>query len=158
MAQTDMDSGEDGGGGGEPEVIAKASVLGGFTESTEIRALISNLPEVHENIVTLESAIERFLVIMDRYQEQPHLLDPHLEWMLNLLLDLIRSEQSPPLLVHLGFKFLYIISKVRGYKIFMQLFPHEVADVQPVLDLLCRQDPKDPEVSLNSLITRPQWK
>ncbi|XP_041720119.2 tubulin-specific chaperone D [Coregonus clupeaformis] len=82
---------------------------------------------------------------MDRYQEQPHLLDPHLEWMLNLLLDLIRSEQSPPLLVHLGFKFLFIISKVRGYKIFMQLFPHEVADVQPVLDLLCRQDPKDPE-------------
>ncbi|XP_029584979.1 tubulin-specific chaperone D isoform X3 [Salmo trutta] len=145
MAQTDMDSGEDGGGGGEPEVIAKASVLGGFTESTEIRALISSLPVVHENIVTLESAIERFLVIMDRYQEQPHLLDPHLEWMLNLLLELIRSEQSPPLLVHLGFKFLYIISKVRGYKIFMQLFPHEVADVQPVLDLLCRQDPKDPE-------------
>uniref|UniRef100_A0A674AJ70 Tubulin-specific chaperone D n=1 Tax=Salmo trutta TaxID=8032 RepID=A0A674AJ70_SALTR len=140
-----MDSGEDGGGGGEPEVIAKASVLGGFTENTEIRALISSLPVVHENIVTLESAIERFLVIMDRYQEQPHLLDPHLEWMLNLLLELIRSEQSPPLLVHLGFKFLYIISKVRGYKIFMQLFPHEVADVQPVLDLLCRQDPKDPE-------------
>uniref|UniRef100_A0AAZ3PN51 Tubulin-specific chaperone D n=1 Tax=Oncorhynchus tshawytscha TaxID=74940 RepID=A0AAZ3PN51_ONCTS len=145
MAQTDMDSGEDGGGGGEPEVIAKASVLGGFTESTEIRALISSLPVVHESIVTLESAIERFLVIMDRYQEQPHLLDPHLEWMLNLLLELIRSEQSPPLLVHLGFKFLYIISKVRGYKIFMQLFPHEVADVQPVLDLLCRQDPRDPE-------------
>uniref|UniRef100_A0A8K9WZK0 Tubulin-specific chaperone D n=1 Tax=Oncorhynchus mykiss TaxID=8022 RepID=A0A8K9WZK0_ONCMY len=145
MAQTDMDSGEDGGGGGEPEVIAKTSVLGGFTESTEIRALISSLPVVHENIVTLESAIERFLVIMDRYQEQPHLLDPHLEWMLNLLLELIRSEQSPPLLVHLGFKFLYIISKVRGYKIFMQLFPHEVADVQPVLDLLCRQDPRDPE-------------
>ncbi|XP_031677264.1 tubulin-specific chaperone D-like [Oncorhynchus kisutch] len=145
MVQTDMDSGEDGGGGGEPEVIAKASVLGGFTESTEIRALISSLPVVHENIVTLESAIERFLVIMDRYQEQPHLLDPHLEWMLNLLLELIRSEQSPPLLVHLGFKFLYIISKVRGYKIFMQLFPHEVADVQPVLDLLCRQDPRDPE-------------
>ncbi|KAG7242810.1 hypothetical protein INR49_018065 [Caranx melampygus] len=27
----------------------------------------------------------------------------------------------------------------------MQLFPHEVADVQPVLDLLSRQDPKDSE-------------
>lgn len=30
----------------------------------------------------------------------------------------------------------------------MQLFPHEVADVQPVLDLLFRQDPKDTEVRL----------
>lgn len=30
----------------------------------------------------------------------------------------------------------------------MQLYPHEVADVQPVLDLLSRQDPKDSEVRL----------
>uniref|UniRef100_A0A3Q3IL70 Tubulin-specific chaperone D n=1 Tax=Monopterus albus TaxID=43700 RepID=A0A3Q3IL70_MONAL len=82
---------------------------------------------------------------MNRYQEQPHLLDPHLEWMLSLILDFVRSEKSPPSLVHLGFKFLYIICKVRGYKIFMQLFPHEVADVHPVLDLLSRQDPRDSE-------------
>lgn len=33
----------------------------------------------------------------------------------------------------------------------MQLFPHEVADVQPVLDLLSRQDPKDSEVRLEFL-------
>lgn len=39
-----------------------------------------------------------------------------LEWMLNILLELIQDEKSPPLLVHLGFKFLYIISKVRLYK------------------------------------------
>ena len=31
----------------------------------------------------------------------------------------------------------------------MQLFPHEVVDVHPVLDLLSRQNPKDPEVSLD---------
>lgn len=41
------------------------------------------------------------------------------------------------------------LQQVRGYKVFMQLFPHEVADVQPVLDLLTRQDPKDPEVKLS---------
>ncbi|RXM37453.1 Tubulin-specific chaperone D [Acipenser ruthenus] len=79
---------------------------------------------------------------MDKYQEQPHLLDPHLEWMLNLLLEIVRDKKSPPALAHLGFKFLYIISKVRGNKCFLRLFPHEVADVQPVLDLLCLQDPK----------------
>ncbi|XP_072531302.1 tubulin-specific chaperone D [Salminus brasiliensis] len=130
---------------GEMEVIANASLLAGFSESEDVKALLASLPELHENLVTRETTTEKFLVIMDRYQEQPHLLDPHLEWMLNMLLELIRNEKSPPLLVHLGFKFLYIISKVRGYKIFMQLFPHEVADMQPVLDLLCRQDPKDPE-------------
>ncbi|XP_069785635.1 tubulin-specific chaperone D isoform X2 [Narcine bancroftii] len=80
---------------------------------------------------------------MDKYQEQPHLLDPHLEWMLNMLLDIVRNEQSPSSLVHLAFKFLYLISKVRGYKYFLRLFPHEVVDLQPVLNLLIQQDPKD---------------
>ncbi|KAI4896654.1 hypothetical protein NFI96_012703, partial [Prochilodus magdalenae] len=155
-----------GGDEGDAEVIANASLLAGFSESAEIKDLLASLPDLYEEIVTRETGTERFLgeelagfiivlsgpprgdlfsfhpqsftpdpanqgleliqvinempvlcftaVIMDRYQEQPHLLDPHL-------------------------------GKVRGYKIFMQLFPHEVADVQPVLDLLCRQDPKDTE-------------
>lgn len=71
------------------------------------------------------------------YQEQPHLLDPHLgtckdnsskfkcrnvyaivllgfllDWMVKMILEFISSETSPPSLVHLCFKFLYIISKV----------------------------------------------
>ncbi|XP_054462818.1 tubulin-specific chaperone D [Anoplopoma fimbria] len=137
---------EDGCPGGEGgEAIVQTCVLGGFSESSETRALLSSLQEAHADIVTVESATQRFLVILNRYQEQPHLLDPHLEWMLNMILELVRSENSPPSLVHLAFKFLYIICKVRGYKIFMQLLPHEVADVQPVLDLLSKQDPKDSE-------------
>ncbi|XP_028455921.1 tubulin-specific chaperone D isoform X2 [Perca flavescens] len=143
MALSETENECPGGEGGES--IVQTCVLGGFGESCETRALLSSLPEVHGSIMTTESATQRFLVIMNRYQEQPHLLDPHLEWMLNIILEFVRSEKSPPSLVHLSFKFLYIICKVRGYKIFMQLFPHEVADVQPVLDLLSRQDPKDSE-------------
>uniref|UniRef100_A0A3B5AMD7 Tubulin-specific chaperone D n=1 Tax=Stegastes partitus TaxID=144197 RepID=A0A3B5AMD7_9TELE len=145
MALSETDNGCSGGEGGETDAIVKTCVLGGFSEGAETRALISSLPEVHGDMGTSESTTERFLVLMNRYQEQPHLLDPHLEWILNMILDIVRSEESAPSLVHLGFKFLYIICKVRGYKIFMQLFPHEVADVQPVLDLLSRQDPKDSE-------------
>ncbi|XP_031168449.1 tubulin-specific chaperone D isoform X1 [Sander lucioperca] len=143
MALSETENECPGGEGGES--IVQTCVLGGFGESCETRALLSSLSEVHGSMVTSESATQRFLVIMNRYQEQPHLLDPHLEWMLNMILEFVRSEKSPPSLVHLSFKFLYIICKVRGYKIFMQLFPHEVADVQPVLDLLSRQDPKDSE-------------
>ncbi|KAM3598938.1 uncharacterized protein V6R79_024426 [Siganus canaliculatus] len=145
MALPETDNGCSNEDGGESDAIIKTCVLGGFTDSTETRALISSLPEVHENTVASESTTQRFLVIMNRYQEQPHLLDPHLEWMMNMLLEFVRSEKSPPELVHLSFKFLYVICKVRGYKVFMQLFPHEVADVQPVLDLLSRQDPKHNE-------------
>ncbi|NWR76449.1 TBCD protein, partial [Centropus unirufus] len=91
------------------------------------------------------SQVSSFSGIMDKYQEQPYLLDRHLEWMMNSLLDIVRANGSPPPLVHLAFKFLYIITKVRGYKRFLPLFPHEVGDLQPVLDALENQNPKDSE-------------
>uniref|UniRef100_A0A8C6P4W4 Tubulin-specific chaperone D n=1 Tax=Nothobranchius furzeri TaxID=105023 RepID=A0A8C6P4W4_NOTFU len=136
---------ENGRSGGEEETdaIVKTCVLSGFSESSEVTTLISSLVEVHEDQRVREIVMQRFSVIMNGYQEQPHLLDPHLERMMKMLLDLVRSENSPPSLVHLSFKCLYIICKVRGYKTFMQLFPHEVADVQPVLELMSRQDPED---------------
>ncbi|XP_027032322.1 tubulin-specific chaperone D [Tachysurus fulvidraco] len=143
MELQDVEGGDDGAA--ESELMSSTNVLSGFTESSDIRALISSLVELQEDVTAQETTIQKFMVIMNRYQEQPHLLDPHLEWMLNMLLEFIRSETSSPLLIHLSFKFLYIISKVRGYKVFMQLLPHEVSDMQPVLDLLCRQDPKDTE-------------
>ncbi|ELW68168.1 Tubulin-specific chaperone D [Tupaia chinensis] len=135
--------------------------------------------------------------------------------MVDLLLDAVRDGTSAPALVHLAFKFLYIITKVsvlcltdvlsvraagfpgcphsvrghlgeqlkdiftatptgsepgwgrsgrsgrqeasaerpapclsatvRGYKTFLRLFPHEVADVWPVLDMFASQNPKDHE-------------
>uniref|UniRef100_H9FZ08 Tubulin-specific chaperone D n=1 Tax=Macaca mulatta TaxID=9544 RepID=H9FZ08_MACMU len=129
----------------EEETLVFRAALEAFGESAETRALLGRLREVHGGGVAREVALERFRVIMDKYQEQPHLLDPHLEWMMNLLLDIVQDQTSPASLVHLAFKFLYIITKVRGYKTFLSLFPHEVADVEPVLDLVTDQNPKDHE-------------
>ncbi|XP_007441977.1 tubulin-specific chaperone D-like, partial [Python bivittatus] len=95
----------------EPDVIAKGNILESFTESQETQELINHLRLAYEDLTLREKVLEKFKVIMDKYQEQPHLLDPHLEWMLNLLLDIIQDEASPPPLIHLAFQFLYIISK-----------------------------------------------
>ncbi|XP_055431450.1 tubulin-specific chaperone D isoform X3 [Bubalus kerabau] len=130
---------------GEDAALACGAALESFGESAETRELLGRLPAVLADRSAREGALERFRVIMDKYQEQPHLLDPHLEWMLNLLLEFVQNKTSPADLVHLAFKFLYIISKVRGYKTFLRLFPHEVADVQPVLDMFTNQNPKDHE-------------
>uniref|UniRef100_A0A7N6B8D7 Tubulin-specific chaperone D n=1 Tax=Anabas testudineus TaxID=64144 RepID=A0A7N6B8D7_ANATE len=138
MALTETENGLSGGEEGESDVIVNTCVLGGFSESSETRALLSSLPEVHGAAATSESTTQRFLVIMNRYQEQPHLLDPHLEWMMDILLDFVRTA------IMLKSSTIHICC-VRGHKIFLQLLPHEVADVQPVLDLLSRQDPKDSE-------------
>uniref|UniRef100_A0A8U7NA86 Tubulin-specific chaperone D n=1 Tax=Corvus moneduloides TaxID=1196302 RepID=A0A8U7NA86_CORMO len=129
----------------EPGAISEKNILESFTESREVAELIGNLRGVFGELVTREMAVERFIGIMDKYQEQPHLLDCHLEGMMNSLLDIVRDSASPPPLVHLAFKFLYIITKVRGYKRFLPLFPHEVRDLQPVLDMLAKQNPRDPE-------------
>ncbi|NWS87721.1 TBCD protein, partial [Toxostoma redivivum] len=125
--------------------ISDRNILDSFSESREVAELIGNLREVFGELVTREMAVERFIGIMDKYQEQPHLLDRHLEGMMNSLLEIVRDSGSPPPLVHLAFKFLYIITKVRGYKRFLPLFPHEVRDLQPVLDMLAKQNPRDPE-------------
>ncbi|XP_072259692.1 tubulin-specific chaperone D [Pyxicephalus adspersus] len=130
---------------GSPEVVTHGNILETFTEKKETRDLIVSLRTACEELVTREVATQRFIVIMDKYQEQPHLLDPHLEWMLELLLDIIRDRTSTPILFHLAFKFLYIIAKVRGYKIFLRLFPHEVVDVHPVLNMIKVENPADPE-------------
>ncbi|NXU83729.1 TBCD protein, partial [Xiphorhynchus elegans] len=129
----------------EPGAVSQRGVLESFSESREVAELIGNLRGVFSELVTREMAVERFVGIMDKYQEQPHLLDHHLEGMMNSLLDIVRDKGSPPPLVHLAFKFLYIITKVRGYKRFLPLFPHEVRDLQPVLDMLGEQNPRDSE-------------
>ncbi|XP_040292612.1 tubulin-specific chaperone D [Bufo bufo] len=141
MAADGSEREEDGG----QETVSSGNVLELFLESKETRELIVGLRDTYKELVNREVCTQRFIVIMDTYQEQPHLLDPHLEWMLDLLLDIVRDATSPPLLMHLGFKFLYIISKVRGYKIFLRLFPHEVVDVHPVLKMVSVQDPADHE-------------
>ncbi|XP_074200185.1 tubulin-specific chaperone D isoform X2 [Camelus bactrianus] len=129
----------------EDAALARGAALESFGESAETRELLGRLRTVVGERAAREGALERFRGIMDKYQEQPHLLDPHLEWMLNLLLELVQDKTSPADLVHLAFKFLYIITKVRGYKTFLRLFPHEVADVQRVLDMFMHQNLKDHE-------------
>ncbi|XP_069810141.1 tubulin-specific chaperone D isoform X2 [Dendropsophus ebraccatus] len=141
MAADTSEHEEDGG----QETVSSGNILESFTESKETRELIVGLRNACEELVSREVCTQRFIVIMDTYQEQPHLLDPHLEWMLDLLLQIVRDKTSPPVLVHLGFKFLYLISKVRGYKIFLRLFPHEVVDVHPVLEMISVQNPADHE-------------
>jgi hypothetical protein len=53
-----------------------SSVLDHFSEVEEVRSLISALPSIYNELRSSEAGLERWTVIMDKYQEQPHLLDP----------------------------------------------------------------------------------
>lgn len=78
-----------------------------------------------------------------RYQEQPHLLDIHLELLLKRLLDKIRDQNLPETIMHAAFKYLYIICKVRTYKVLVKFLPHELSDLEFALELLEKQNPKE---------------
>ncbi|XP_068118447.1 tubulin-specific chaperone D-like [Hyperolius riggenbachi] len=63
---------------GSPEIVSSGNILGSFTESKQTRDLIVNLQMSCMELVSREVCAQRFKVIMDYYQEQPYLLDPHL--------------------------------------------------------------------------------
>ncbi|XP_070581206.1 tubulin-specific chaperone D-like [Ptychodera flava] len=126
------------------DVLERCSViLDTFAEVKEVKELIGNLQDIYNDQISVELAVEQFTEIVSKYQEQPHLMDPHLQGFLDDLLAIARNPVAPPALSHLAFKFMYLITKVTGYKTVVRLLPHEVADVEPVLALLVKQNPTD---------------
>jgi hypothetical protein len=108
------------------ENIGLGCALELFSEHEEVITMIENLRTVYSSEVSAEWAYERFTYILSQYQEQPHLLDPHLDSILNKLISIVRNGESSIELKHATFKYLYIIMKVRGYKVVVTLLPHEV--------------------------------
>lgn len=98
-----------------------------FSESNEVFEMIENikkLPDAPQSNV--ERAYERFIYILGQYQEQPHLLDSHLDFILNKLIALVRDPENSLQVKHFTFQYMFVIVNVRGYKVIVQKLPHEV--------------------------------
>jgi hypothetical protein len=52
------------------------------------------------------------------------------------MIQIIQRKKCPPDLQHEVFKYMHIVMKVRGYKVVINYLPHEVSDLEPVLQLL----------------------
>lgn len=99
--------------------------------------------------------------IFQRYQEQPQLLDSHLESIVHPLINIVKSaikkvieivegqqllSFNPSLiLAFLGFidgccNILYFLCKVRGYKPIVNFFPNSVSDLHLVLDYIVKYE------------------
>jgi len=125
-----------------------------FTEHLEIEKLIDDSVEINEKLTetsnlkdlrVVERNWQQFSFIFDQYQEQPHLIDPHLETILGKIIAIVRNEALAMDAKHIAFRYLYFISKVRGYKIIARHLPHEISDLEPLLRYLESQDPHDSE-------------
>ncbi|XP_045621060.2 tubulin-specific chaperone D isoform X2 [Procambarus clarkii] len=107
-----------------------------FREHDEVRQMLSSIENAVENQFTAEKAFETLKTILDYYQEQPHLLDPHLEGILTQLVEVTRNPNNIPEVASQAFKYLWLFIKVRGYKTIVRKLPHEVKDLLPVLHML----------------------
>lgn len=118
-----------------------ANTLEHFSELEQVLQMIETMKPIQDS--AFEREFEQYTEVLSHYQEQPHLLDPHLEILLSRLLTKIRQPTIPAGERDAAFKYLYIISKVRTYKVLVKFMPHELSDLEFVLQLLSQQDPKE---------------
>eukprot|EP00750_Incisomonas_marina_P008311 INCI15429.2.p1 GENE.INCI15429.2~~INCI15429.2.p1 ORF type:complete len:1175 (+),score=212.74 INCI15429.2:182-3706(+) len=140
-----------------------------FKEVDEVRDLVQLLVSMDAAAVDIDDAealraCDKLCSIFDQYQEQAQLLDKHLEGIVTPVMsrarELIAQQVAGPQsdadeaasfpvqafssrLFDVLMKIIYFLCKVRGYKTVVQLLPHEVHDVEPVLKVLQGQDPQD---------------
>lgn len=99
-----------------------------FSEVDEVLEMIENLKTVVNSQQSInEKAYERFIFILGQYQEQPHLLDSHVDLLLDKFISLVRDPTSSIKTKHLSFKYMCTLIKVRGYKVIVRHLPHEVS-------------------------------
>lgn len=82
-------------------------------ESKELNQLISNI----EKDLLNDSLYSRCATIIEKYQEQPHLLDPHLAELVIPLLRLARENFHQAEILQKLLKLTYIFIKVRGFRV-----------------------------------------
>ncbi|ORX81575.1 ARM repeat-containing protein [Basidiobolus meristosporus CBS 931.73] len=119
---------------------------------------VGDIDSKREKCLTIELS-----KILEQYQEQPHLLDPHLESIVNPLIAELRNKLTSTQIVgdpacesekverrninshHSLFQILYVLSKVRGYKTIVKFFGHEVADLEQTFYFLLLSSPEHTE-------------
>ncbi|KAI8340643.1 tubulin folding cofactor D C terminal-domain-containing protein [Chlamydoabsidia padenii] len=116
-----------------------------FEHCEQVTQLVDNLCKG-----TTENAGEslaQLSTILDLYQEQSHLLDPYLENLvtpcMTRLRDLIQQRPIIPEQSHALFRFLYLLTKTRGYKTIVKFMSHEVTDLESVFEFLSNIDGAD---------------
>ena len=114
-----------------------------FVEAPEVLALIKELRTPGE---AAAAAAQKIADILDKYQEQPGVLDPQLGAVVAPVLEVARAATRgtadravlPPVC-----RVVYALCKVRGYKTIVKFVPLEVADLEPLVALLATVRPAD---------------
>ncbi|CAK9094153.1 Tubulin-specific chaperone D (Beta-tubulin cofactor D) (Tubulin-folding cofactor D) [Durusdinium trenchii] len=113
-------------------------LTGAKGEIEEVREALKKAVDLDVPMKTCKENCERIGQIWSQYQEQPALLDPFLEEMVEPLMSTVaraaHQRQVDSVRLHLISSLLYLLTTVRGYKTVVRLFPHEAADLEVCLE------------------------
>eukprot|EP00981_Chlorochromonas_danica_P003320 scaffold644_cov168-Ochromonas_danica.AAC.12 len=122
-----------------------------FIEKQEVLTLLTDFIHLPASVnqKERERLLEELTKILLRYQEQSHLLGPHIEDLLKplnqslityLLQD--KADRDESYLLDIC-KFIQVCCRVRGFKHIAKHLPHEVHQLEPCCALLAEQDNND---------------
>ncbi|KAI9485376.1 MAG: armadillo-type protein [Benjaminiella poitrasii] len=120
-----------------------------FVHKNEFMSLVEIMTCNEPQVKDVTDALVRITDILDLYQEQPHLLDHTLENMVQPAMKRLReiietntnTKAHPDEITVLLFRFVYLLTKTRGFKTIVKFMSHEVTDLEPVFEFLSRLDP-----------------
>lgn len=111
----------------EEEPFGLGCALEYFSDHEEVFKMIDNLKNILDSDTsTLEKAYEKFSFLLSQYIEQPHLIDSHIDTLLEKFILIVRNPENPIELKHWAFKYMFVVINVRGYKVITRQLPHEV--------------------------------
>jgi len=126
---------------GEDVAVEETRLL--FTEAEEVEGLINSLGAAGARAAEAADTIAK---ILDRYMEQPSVLDPKLEDLVVPLLSTVRAiarGEGDAAVLRPACQVMYSLCKVRGYKTIVKFVPHEARDLEPLVALLASLAPDD---------------
>lgn len=127
----------------EETPLGLACALDGFVDADFVKGTIRKIAEQDVSLQEDSEFVriyEKFKCTIDRYHEQPHLLDKELPEIVNISVDILTACSPTSDRFHAVCRLLSLVIKTRGYKVVRNLFPHEVADIEKVLDFIAVQN------------------
>ena len=128
---------------GEDEFVSCSKL--NFEERSDFMVLLDQIKIQHVES-ELEMTVSKLFLILDKYQEQPQILDSNLEEIVSMLLAMLRAEvvKGSDFVATGQFiaasKVLYYVTKVRGPKAIVKFLSHEAAELEPLVDTLSKID------------------
>ncbi|CAN7982388.1 unnamed protein product, partial [Ixodes hexagonus] len=112
-----------------------------FEDYERVMSIINTVISCDLSEKIMESLHQEFKSLFDKYLEQPYLLDGHMEEIVRTLIEPVRSGSCPEVMLQKCLLFLQVPTTVRGHKAVIHHLPHEISDIEPVLQLLERVTP-----------------